>query len=403
MPSVSISKIVLLCCLLYTLPAVADPLHDAIRKDDHAEVERLLESGKDVNAKDEDGNTPLHLAAAAGHPQMIELLLKHGADINARGENGQTPLLSALIEVGGYPDKDREKRYSASAILLINRGADVTVTDSRGKTALHQAAYYGMLDVAKELIKKGADVNANGGVGTPLQEATENLDMVELLVSHGADVNAKSSTGITPLHRAAQWNDAKVVEFLISKGADVNARTNDGRTPLNFAFGGGQKEVAGKYYQPNCETARDIDAMNRGAAKRGFHIKGVDAKIFLALYPYFLKHKAAFVLTMAQDIDEIIVWKLTIVPGLAAAIPFANGCAIEEYGEPGELDEIEAMRDVVDLIRKRGVEHRLVREKIKFLMMHSMPVASPEVLEARVKTRVDTTLERVRGLLNSRE
>lgn len=396
---VSIRKIVLFCCLLYALPAGADPLHDAISKDDHAKVERLLEGGENVNTRDEYGDTPLHWAAAAGRPQMVELLLKHGADINARGENGRTALISVVTEIGGFADEDREERYSSTAILLINKGADVTVIDTLGKTALHQAAYYGMLDVAKELIKKGADVNANGGAGTPLHEATEYLDMVELLVGHGADVNAKSSTGLTPLHRAARGSSAKIVEFLISKGADVNAKTNDGRTPLNIAVASGNHEVASKLYRQRCTTARDVDAMNGRAAKRIFHLEGVDAKIFLALDPYLVDDKVFLDRIMEQDIDEIIVWRLTAMPMLAAAVPFANGCAIYEYGEPDQLDKITAMRDVVELIRGRGVEDHVVKARIASLMVQGMPQVSPEVFKARVETRVNTTLKRVRGLL----
>ena len=53
-------------------------LIDAIVKNDVAEVKRLLETGADVNAKDENGWTPLHLAARKGYTGIVKLLRKHG-------------------------------------------------------------------------------------------------------------------------------------------------------------------------------------------------------------------------------------------------------------------------------------------------------------------------------------
>ena len=56
----------------------------------------------DVNAKDENGNTPLHIAAEKGHENMAELLLANNAEINAKDNNGRTPL--AWAENQGHKD-----------------------------------------------------------------------------------------------------------------------------------------------------------------------------------------------------------------------------------------------------------------------------------------------------------
>jgi len=53
----------------------------------------------DVNAKDEEGRTPLHLATSEGYKEVSELLIVKGADVNAKNVDGDTPLDSADGEI----------------------------------------------------------------------------------------------------------------------------------------------------------------------------------------------------------------------------------------------------------------------------------------------------------------
>lgn len=94
------------------------------------------------------GCTTLHEAAREGYVYDVERLLDEGADVNARDDFGNTPLLLAL---------DRGKTKVAK--LLIDRGADVNVMNKKGWTALMLAAVGGYTDMAKILIEKGADVD----------------------------------------------------------------------------------------------------------------------------------------------------------------------------------------------------------------------------------------------------
>ena len=60
-------------------------------------VKQHLANGTDVNAKDENGYTPLHPAALNGHKEIVELLINKGADVNAKNSDGGTPLDLAIL------------------------------------------------------------------------------------------------------------------------------------------------------------------------------------------------------------------------------------------------------------------------------------------------------------------
>jgi ankyrin repeat protein len=193
-----------------------------------------------VNAKTtiHHGGTPLCIAAAwNSNLEVLKYLVSRGADVNARNNDGATPLHYVAHH---NPDNIEVFRY------LVSQGADVNAKLHWGHTPLHDFAmrHGSNVEVLKYLVSKGAKVYAKNDWGdTPLHFAAKhnpNVEVLKYLVSQGAGVNAKNNGGWTPLHEAAAHNsNVEVLRYLVSvPGADVNVRNNwEGKTqtPLDLA------------------------------------------------------------------------------------------------------------------------------------------------------------------------
>ena len=146
-------------------------------------VKQLLAAGRDVNAKNNKGETPLHGAAKEGHKEIAELLITKGADVNARDEYGYTPLFMRLPFGAAAGHKE--------IIELLNaKGADVNARGKYGLTPLHWAVFGKYKETAKLLIAKDADVNALSNKGdAPLDLAKG--ETADLLRKHGGKTGAE--------------------------------------------------------------------------------------------------------------------------------------------------------------------------------------------------------------------
>lgn len=147
------------------------PLHEAdtaYHPDDDV-VKWLIRSGADTTATMRRRTTPLHPSSRHSH-KVAEILIKHGAQVNARDDNGMTPLHLAAqrymeAEPCTGPLQDDGPTGEANVTLLARFGADVNARDVNGVTPLHLAAEAGEERVVKALIAHGGDVKSRDKLG----------------------------------------------------------------------------------------------------------------------------------------------------------------------------------------------------------------------------------------------
>jgi len=203
-------------------------VHVAAFLGDLDQVKSYLAAGGDINARDRSRFTLLVCAIFGGQTAQAEFLISKGADLNLRNGGAGTP---ALIRAIGSARQEIPRPEIVR--MLLDKGADVTISSVFGVTALHLAAFRGSKCV-ETILAKGADVNAKTGVHpgvdpsdegwTPLHWAcrgfgAETKAVVEVLISHGADINAKTKKGETPMSQAKAEGHEQIVELLRKHGA----------------------------------------------------------------------------------------------------------------------------------------------------------------------------------------
>jgi ankyrin repeat protein len=118
-------------------------------------VALLLEKGASIEARREDGATPLIDAASHGAADAVKLLLEKGARIEAADDNGDTALIAGACSCAII---DMPNTFG-SMQLLLQRGANVEAKNKEGRTALMEAASSGRSETVKLLLDNGAHVS----------------------------------------------------------------------------------------------------------------------------------------------------------------------------------------------------------------------------------------------------
>ena len=112
----------------------------------------LLHHGADSNLCDSGGRTPLSIGAWQGHAEICDLLLKHGADVNLpQKSDGSPPLMLSTYSQNTQTDIDTRVE---TCTVLLDRGANVDLTNELGRTTLMDVAFKGDEEICKLLLER---------------------------------------------------------------------------------------------------------------------------------------------------------------------------------------------------------------------------------------------------------
>ena len=151
------------------------PLEHASMLEDPEITNILLENGA-YDSGAPDAWSPLHSAIERGYDRTVEALLQGGVDVEAREDEGKTPLMSACVIYTRSDDHALRSLPLTIVKLLIHHGADVCAIDDSKSNALHFA-------LAKE---------------------SPNVQVIKFLLESGVNANAINSAGFTPFHNFCQ-------------------------------------------------------------------------------------------------------------------------------------------------------------------------------------------------------
>ena len=188
--------------------ANAGALFQAAGLNDSGSAKRILEKGFDANSADGDGNTVLMAAARDGSLDVVRVLVAYRAKVNLKNRAGDSAIMFAAL-----------KGHTEIAKALLKAGANI---DGPGWTPLHYAAYEGHNAACKFLVDNRADIDAQSASGmTPLMMAAMQgkIDTVKLLIWEVADPNLRNAQGASALTLALKGNHTDIVKLLRTAGA----------------------------------------------------------------------------------------------------------------------------------------------------------------------------------------
>ncbi len=187
-----------------TPPTSEERLFEAIDAGKELVAEGVMMGGKvDLDARNANGETPLHRAVEKGMKELARAILATGSNLRARSKSGETVLHLAALHA------DPEL-----ASMLLAKGADPKARNDDGESALHWAALSG------------------------------NALVVRLLLEHGADPNLADLRGNRPLHAAADSGSIETVRLILGKNVDPKAKNREGLSAEDVANERARPDVA---------------------------------------------------------------------------------------------------------------------------------------------------------------
>jgi ankyrin repeat protein len=221
----NIMILLLLLAILLGMTACTVNILTAAENGNMEAVDKAISRGDDVNERDNNGNTPLILAAKHGDFAIVKELVMRGANLKIKNNDSYDALLALANYTMQYP-------------LEVGKG--------KKKNEQIPVTTEGHLKTAAYLIQNGANVNEmtrDGNTALILAANLNKLKLVKLLLSKGAGVNAQNQKGDSALIVASTKGYAELICPLIRKGADTHLKDNEGKTALQYAERYDQQEI----------------------------------------------------------------------------------------------------------------------------------------------------------------
>jgi len=178
----------------------------------------------------------------------VSALVSNGADLSVVESEGKSALHIAS-DNGGDCGPDLVE-------TLLDMKASPLIKDKAGKTALHWAAPFASTKTVKLLLDADADpkeTDNRGWTALHCAVADGNIDVIEQLLEAKSDPAAKDKEGKAPLHLAAAGGYDELLALLADFGVDLSVVDDNRQTALHFACAGGHDEMAQQLLEWNCD------------------------------------------------------------------------------------------------------------------------------------------------------
>ena len=197
------------------VPNIDGLLFEACAEGDGVNVFLYADKGANVDAVNESGNRPLHVAAYGGYLDIVNFLLKRGADVNALGAAGNTAVLYAA-----------KQNHSRVVKYLLDQQADPNCINEAGWAPLHLAAAKqpGNSETLRVLIAHNTTPSTTSVRSFGARAKTKKVDLECL-----------GPGGFSAVHFAVQACNVEAVAALVGAGVVTTTRDHSNRTPLSLA------------------------------------------------------------------------------------------------------------------------------------------------------------------------